>query len=154
MPLSVLEVFSRLRGDEIRGMPTENRHLAIDAHGRMTVARNVQVGQSLSLDFHTRTIVRKACLRNQDKEQDVPDSSHNLPFFCIWAVVAKVLIDEVEVLVGYENHVAVEALPHLDEVLSAGRNDASHTAVTARQRCAVSSEDAHIFAANCCLFIY
>ena len=78
----------------------------------------------------------------------MPDSSHCLSLFCIWAVVAKVLIDEVEVLVGHENHVAVETLPHLDEVLSAGRDDASYTAVTARQRRAVGNQDAHTRHAN------
>ena len=44
------------------------------------------------------------------------------------AVVAKILVDEIEVLVSHENHIAAESFPHFDQVQSAAGLDAPHAA--------------------------
>ena len=65
MPLTVLEVLSGLRGNEVRGMSAKYRHLSIQADGRMTVAGDVQVGQPLRLDSDERAIIRQNGQRQQ-----------------------------------------------------------------------------------------
>ena len=56
---------------------------------------------------------------------------HFLVFAGVGAVLAEEVIDEVEILVSHENHIAAEAFSYFDQVSPAAGYDTPHTAEAA-----------------------
>ena len=61
MPLPVLQIFSRWRGNETGGMTASHRQFTASIEGCMAKTGDVQVGQALGYYFYKRTAVDGTC---------------------------------------------------------------------------------------------